>query len=102
LFIKDFYKDSVVKAIFLLLLTHPLFSEECKMTAGKGPAGRAAEQTGQKTGKGEDIPGERGNEATGQAGQEGESRESSYSKGGMCWAHSLEPICPAGIGPHKR
>jgi hypothetical protein len=29
----------------------------------EGPAGRATEETGQKTGKSEDIPGERGNEA---------------------------------------
>jgi hypothetical protein len=27
-----------------------MFSEECKVTEGKGPARRVAEQTGQKTG----------------------------------------------------
>jgi hypothetical protein len=37
-----------IGSLAVVLLDCSVFSEECNLTEGKGPASRAAEQTGQK------------------------------------------------------
>ncbi len=73
--------------------TGPLFNEECKVTEGKGPARRVAEQTGQKTGN---IPGERGKEANDRRDRKGRAGRATGTEEALCVGSVdvvLAPLC---------